>query len=104
MITIGAKEAEVAKETGITLAAEKRAEILQVGRGLAETLAKKNGGRTNAEDVVIELEKQGYDSRDLGPAAGALFRGKKWRFTGEWHKPVRVNAHASQIRVWMWVV
>lgn len=99
MITLGAKEAEAAKESGIALAAARRAEILKAGRSIADNLAEAYG-QTNAEDVVIELEKQGYDSRELGPAAGALFRGKGWVFTGEWMKPVRVNAHASQIRVW----
>lgn len=99
MITLGAKEAEAAKEAGIALAAAHRAEILKIGRKIADRLADVNG-KTNAEAVIIELEKQGYDSKLLGPAAGALFRGKGWVFTGEWVKPTRVSSHASQIREW----
>lgn len=103
MITLGAKEAQQAKDNGIALAASHRTKVLALARSIAFDLAAKNGGVTNAEDVAIQLEKMGIDSTQLGNAAGAIFRTKNWKFTGQFVTPVRLSRHGNQIRVWQYL-
>lgn len=100
MITLGAKEANAAKETGIALAVAHRAEILAKAREVARDLARHaEYQETNADEVAAQLELQGIDSTELGNAAGAIFRGKDWTFVG-YKKSVRVSRHANKIGIW----
>jgi hypothetical protein len=98
MITLGAKQSEAARNSGIAQAASHRAEILAKAREVARELAWVNG-ETNADEVATELELQGVDSTELGNAAGAIFRGKGWHFAG-YKKSVRVSRHANKIGIW----
>ena len=98
MVTLGVKQAEQLKESGIAQAAAHRAKILAAARDVARKLAAERG-TTNADDVAIELEKHGVDSTELGNAAGSIFRGKDWKFVG-FMKSVRVSRHRNQIRIW----
>lgn len=52
------------------------------GTNAAHRLAKQNGTVT-ADQVQAELAKIGYTSRDLGNAAGSIFRASKFRKVGE---------------------
>jgi hypothetical protein len=38
---------------------------------------------------------------DLGNAAGSVFRGKEWRFTGRYIKSSRVSRHANENKLMM---
>lgn len=98
MITLGAKQAEAAKEAGIAQAAASRTAILSKARATARLLATRNG-HTNSDEVSTELELQGIDSTELGNAAGAIFRGPGWRCIG-YQKSVRVSRHANRIANW----
>jgi hypothetical protein len=98
MITLGAKEAEQAKNDGIAAAAAARTKLLAQAQQYARIHSTINGSVT-ADDVAIELEKRHIDSTELGNAAGALFRGKGWQFVG-YTKSVRVSRHANKIGIW----
>lgn len=52
------------------------------GTEAARRLAKQNG-RVTADEVQAELAKIGYTSRDLGNAAGAIFRSGSFRKVGQ---------------------
>ena len=52
------------------------------GANAAHRLAKQNGTVT-ADQVQAELALMGYTSRDLGNAAGSIFRSSKFRRVGE---------------------
>lgn len=93
--------AREAAEKGIGRAAENKASLLKFARGLAVGLGVKNG-RVTADDVQRAMVDRGISERALGNAAGALFRGPRWRFTGETVKSVRVHSHGRLIRVWQY--
>jgi len=42
----------------------------------------------------------GHKYGDLGNAAGSIFAGKRWKFTGDRVKSRRPSAHAREIKVW----
>lgn len=100
MITFGAREAEQAKNDGIAQAAAARSRILARARSVARELSLARG-ETNADAVKAELELQGEDSTGLGNAAGAIFRGKNWKFV-RYIKSVQVSRHANKIGVWQY--
>lgn len=100
MITLGAKQAEAAKEAGIAQAAASRTVLLERAREVARNLATHaENSETNSDEVSTELELQGIDSTELGNAAGAIFRGKGWKLVG-YKKSVRVSRHANKIGIW----
>jgi hypothetical protein len=82
-----------AKEAGMNLAAANKSDLLERARTIAISIASRKGEVT-ADDVVAEL------GESLGNAAGSLFRGKQWRFTGRWRQSPRASNHAHQNRVW----
>lgn len=94
-------EAESKKEAGISAAVETRRHVYDIAKELALKVANRNAKReVTADDVQFELIGAGYDPADLGNAAGALFRGKDWVFTGEWRKSARETNHRRANRVW----
>lgn len=90
---------ELAKQAGIDRAASANAEILSVARRIARELAEQRGEIT-ADDVQAELVRLGYGEHSLGNAAGALFRGSEWEWTGRRRKSRRVHAHANELKCW----
>jgi hypothetical protein len=92
-------EGEQRKESGIEFAATLRATLLQRAREAAYAIASECGEVT-ADDVFLRLEAQGFDASQLGNAAGSMFRGDVFEFTGHWRKSQRVSNHAHQNRVW----
>jgi len=83
------------------LAATKRAYVMSYARMLAVTIAKSRPDRcVTADDVYRQLALLGHDLTLLGNAAGSLFRGDRWEFTGERKQSVRISNHARWIMVW----
>ena len=86
-------------EAGIALAASHKPSLLAIARGIAVGIAEASPNRTcDADQVVRELERRNLGQ--LGNAAGSLFRGKAWEFTGQFKKSERVHAHSNLLRVW----
>lgn len=95
----GLQAGEFAKEQGMNAAAEAKADLLSIARQVAIELANQFGEIT-ADDVQAELQRLGYGPHDLGNAAGSLFRGGEWEWTGRRRKSVRVCAHANELKCW----
>jgi hypothetical protein len=51
-------------------------------------------------DQVGSMMKEHYGIDSIGPAAGALFRGPEWEFTGQRVLSSRVSNHSREIKVW----
>ena len=97
-----AVEAVRRKEAGVALAAGNRTHLLAYAKGVARDLALRNPLReTNADEVQRHLHAVlGAVPGDLGPAAGSLFRGKDWEFTGKRIRSVQVRNHCRELKVW----
>tara|TARA_Y100001968_G_C18710860_1_gene415609 strand:- start:129 stop:452 length:324 start_codon:yes stop_codon:yes gene_type:complete len=92
----------VLKSEGMAAAAADKAELLQIARDAADWVATYgNGyGTCTSDDVAMRMQMLGHKYGDLGNAAGSIFAGKKWRFTGDRVKSRRPSAHAREIKVW----
>lgn len=88
-----------AKELGIQQAAEHKRSLLEHARGHALRIAKERGTVT-ADDVAKALHDEGISIFALGSAAGALFKGGQFEFTGEFIKSERVHSHGNLLRRW----
>lgn len=96
-----AAEAAAAKERGMLIAATNRAEILEMAQIFAIEIAEHRADRLADADAVYErLGRSGQDVALLGNAAGSIFRGPKWEFSGQRRKSARVTNHARWIMVW----
>jgi hypothetical protein len=91
---------ELAKERGMVYAAVKHQDALDLARGIARTIALQAPDGITADDVVQELVRRGHGIHCLGNAAGSLFRGPEWIFTGQRRKSARVHAHSNELKVW----
>jgi len=86
------------KREGMAKAADNTKQVLETARQIAKAIARRKG-TANADDVGRILKRAcGIDS--LGPAAGSIFRGKEWEFTGNWVKSKRITNHSRMIREW----
>ena len=85
------------KDEGMRQAADNDPTTLEYAREIAKMVARINGTVT-ADDVRLRLDESGYGH--LGPAAGSLFRGPDWIFTGDWRTSDRISNHARMNRVW----
>lgn len=94
-----AAESERRKEAGIAVAAEGREYLLEIARDRARLVARERGEVT-MDDVVAALVADGFDPAQLGNAAGAVFKGKEWAFTGRFVRSARVASHSNLLRVW----
>jgi len=94
-------ESKLAKEQGMGLAASNRDWVLRQARNAAAEIANSRESKCcTADDVARAMLKLGYLPAQLGNAAGSVFRGNRWRFTGRWIPSTRVGNHARMIRVW----
>jgi hypothetical protein len=92
---------EALKADGMARAAESRADLLREARELAVNIACSRADRTcTADDVQQALAARGVDKHRLGKAAGSLFVGDGWEFTGRFVKSTRPHAHRNLLRVW----
>lgn len=92
-------ESQRQAELGIGIAASNNAVLLQKAREIARAIALERGEVT-ADDVQARLMVHGYGPHDLGNAAGAIFRGSEWKWTGRLKKSERIHAHSNLLRVW----
>jgi hypothetical protein len=96
-----AERSENLKHDGMELAAEKRQTILEIARDIAVGLAERDPNlECTADDVQEVLIKRGYSPSDLGNAAGSIFAGPVWKFTGNYRKSSRVTNRYRDIKVW----
>ena len=96
-------ESEARKKDGMDLAAINKADRLEFAREIAVGIARQNG-QVTADDVGDRLQELGLDSDWLGPAAGSLFCGHQWTFTGTRVKSKRKRNHARELKVWKYAV
>ena len=80
------------------LAKLESADVLTMARTLARSHATRYG--TVTADIVGKLMQSEYGIDSIGPAAGALFRGPEWEFTGQRVLSSRVSNHSREIKVW----
>jgi hypothetical protein len=92
-----AAESRRRKAHGMAIAEDAADSLLTRAREYARTKALFSGEVT-ADDVSQWLE--GVCLPDLGPAAGSLFRGKEWEFTGRFIQSTRKTNHARLLRIW----
>lgn len=86
------------KDLGRTAAASKHREDLEFARQVAREIAKSSpDGLCNADQVQKVMKEKGID---LGNAAGSIFGGSHWRWTGRWIVSSRETNNARMIRVW----
>ena len=101
MKTFDLKTGLTLRDAGKQLASAKRAYVLSYARTLAIAIAKGRADRcVTADDVYRQLAILGHDGNLLGNAAGSLFRGDRWEFTGQRKQSVRISNHARWIMVW----
>jgi len=91
---------EQARQAGMKLAADGRQDILEYARHLARQIAAQSLDGITADDVVLALMEHGHGLHCLGNAAGSLFRGPEWEFTGQRRRSARVHAHSNELKVW----
>lgn len=94
-------EAQARKTRGMSLAAEKRNPLLGRVQAVAVEVARRKGCIT-ADDVTFEMLRLDphYRPEALGNAAGSIFKGKRWQWTGEVLPAIRVESHGRLLRVW----
>jgi len=96
-------EAQRLKEEGMASAAANKHDLLNHARHVAKQIAMLRDSRTvTADDVSRAFVKEGITD-SLGNAAGSIFRGKDWEFTGERVNSQRKTNHSREIKVWRYV-
>ena len=97
--TFNADEGFQLKAEGMTLAARKRKEVLAAARQhLIDLALTRDDMCATADDAYAYIERRNLEP--LGNAAGSLFKGKHWEFTGEYQASLRTSNHGHQNRVW----
>lgn len=95
--------ANAAKERGIEIASGNKRHELRFAQSVAREIGRRQGTVT-ADDVIRELiEVHGWKEGQLGNAAGGMFRGSCWKFTGDMAACERVSSHGRMLRVWRYV-
>ena len=92
--------AQTLKEEGMNRAAKNRPEALVIARGFATKLGRLYSEVT-MDDVAAWLT--GDELESLGNAAGSVFKGKQWEWTGRFIQSTRLQSHGNLLRVWRWV-
>lgn len=93
----GGRTGEQRKKIGMAKAAAAKSPELEHARRVARAIAL-NKGTVTADDVAEALKKGGKKS--LGPAAGSIFVGDEWQWTGTLVKSERPEANQNLLRVW----
>lgn len=89
------------RDKGITHAAECRNVLVQAVRQHLEGIARERSNRcVTMDDALPFLELTGRTPRDLGNAAGIIFRYPAWECTGLTTPSVRRSSHARRLLVW----
>ena len=90
------------KYAGQNAAISKNSEVYRIAKDIAVELGR-NWKQVNIDMVQGVLVSRGYKAADLGNAAGAIFRGKNWKDTGNTYLSRRESNHARRITVWTYV-
>lgn len=98
------QRSEQLKRDGMALAADNAGQYLDLARQIAREIALAHPNQECDADKVGRILKRRHGIDTLGPAAGSLFRGKEWEFTGRWVKSKRITNHSRMIRVWRLVL
>jgi len=91
------------KEEGMSRASAKHGELLRMTRAVAVQIAR---GRLDSccwADLVQQemLRRYEWYAPDmLGNAAGSIFRGTEWTFTGRRVQSARIANHSRELKVW----
>lgn len=92
------------KEAGMNIAAENNATILVEAKNVARDLGRRNRKRAISADNVMEvMVSRGYGQKCLGNAAGSLFSGRDWQWSGDRIKSKRPHAHANELKTWYYL-
>lgn len=91
---------ELEKKAGMKAAADAKKSYLERARWGAFLIARRGDGTCNMDQVAEYLAFLGISPEDLGNAAGSVFKGKEWVFTGRRIKSARVSSHAREIKIW----
>jgi len=86
------------REDGLGITAERRAGVLAEAQSIALHLGRQFDTVT-ADDVQAALDRRGISPEELGPAAGAIFRGRRWSRVG-FQPSKRVSNNGRIIGVW----
>lgn len=98
-VTFSQELAEEARILGMRSAALSKKEVLASAQHAVRMMALSRSSRTaTADDAAKFLAEAGLEP--LGNAAGSLFKGKDWEFTGCWKASERVSNHKHLNRVW----
>lgn len=89
------------RDAALDLHEDKNASHLQLARQIAKKDALRNNRVTNANRVRVEFERIRPEA--WGSMAGAIFRGKAWKFTGKILPSEFRSRHAAYIREWEFV-
>jgi len=89
---------ERAKVDGMAIAAEAQPTVLELAQGIAIELAHEFG-EVHADDVGRVMKKR-HNVSTMGPAAGSIFKGEQWEFTGRRVRSVRTKNHGRELKVW----
>lgn len=82
----------------MNLAADHRSYILEFAKGTAITIARSRTSKLCTIDDVQAVLIQ--NKMDLGMAAGSVFKGDDWEYTGQTIKTKRASSHARDVKVW----
>ncbi|HEY0264469.1 MAG TPA: hypothetical protein VGC07_08085 [Granulicella sp.] len=92
---------ELARDAGLVQAAASRNELVNKIREYLMVLARNRPNRiATADDYESFLRSLGMSNKDLGNAAGVIFKTPEWEFTGVWTPSKRKTNNARAIRVW----
>lgn len=89
-------EGQQRRDDGIAIAESNHPSGIEIAKQVAKELAEQRGEIT-ADDVQAEMHFRGIN---LCNAAGGIFRGKQWEWTGRVVKSARISNHARILRVW----
>lgn len=90
------REGQRRKEQGISRA---RHPLLEVARNLAVELLQTRES-ISADDLQFEMLRRGYRETELGNAMGAVFRDRRFQWTGEFVTSQRIRANGNLLRLW----
>ena len=99
MTTFDRRQSEQLRDRGKAIAEANNWSDLELARWIAVRIARQGDGTCDANRVNMAL-KNLYGIDTLGNSAGALFKGKGWKFAGRWTKSTKVSSHARYVRVW----
>ncbi len=90
------------RDMGLESAQEARRDALELGRAYCRKAALSRSGSltATADDAALGFQLAGLPPDLLGNAAGSLFKGSEWEFTGKWVPSARTSNHGRYLRVW----